>query len=489
MTVSGVYEFSDYTAIVSWLESLELIEHANIESIRGDSVEFGLDAAADAAQLISIIELNDRLQPVESFAWRVSLPMAQLTPSEPIEVYRWPVAIALAAVICVALYLLQPILSPFVLGGLIAYLGDPLVDRLESRGVGRTLGVAVVFLLFSAIITLAIIFALPMLLHQLDALISKVPEIYRWLTQDALPWLQQRLAIPERRLPQVDWSGQLADNWQSVGKFTAQSLKRITGSGANLLLSLANLAPGASCPLFTSCVTGTCCWTKRWLLFHFPGNSVLPNWRARPTRWWVRFFADSFLVMCALGAIYSAGLWLVGLQLAMLLGLIAGLSSIVPYLGFMVGIVASLIAAYAQFNDWTMLLWVVLVFGVGQAVESMLLTPILVGDRIGLHPVAVIFCADGRRSGGRLCRGSAGFARGSSHHGFSCVMPCSTTALVSCTGAIEVAQSGQQLPLLVQLRDDATLKNFLPFPLSEALLQGVKSLLRWRRRFSCFLAR
>jgi predicted PurR-regulated permease PerM len=103
------------------------------------------------------------------------------------------------------------------------------------------------------------------------------------------------------------------------------------------------------------------------------------------------FLRGQFLVMCALGAIYSAGLWLVGLQLAMLLGLIAGLSSIVPYLGFMVGIVASLIAAYAQFNDWTMLLWVVLVFGVGQAVESMLLTPILVGDRIGLHPVAVIF--------------------------------------------------------------------------------------------------
>ena len=75
----------------------------------------------------------------------------------------------------------------------------------------------------------------------------------------------------------------------------------------------------------------------------------------------------------------------------MLLGLIAGLASIVPYLGFIVGIVASLIAAYAQFQDWTMLLWVGLVFGIGQAVESMLLTPVLVGDRIGLHPVAVIF--------------------------------------------------------------------------------------------------
>ena len=113
MTVSGVYEFSDYTAIVSWLESLELIEHANIESIRGDSVEFGLDAAADAAQLISIIETERPLAARRVVAWRVSLPMAQLTPSEPIEVYRWPVAIALAAVICVALYLFAAYLESF----------------------------------------------------------------------------------------------------------------------------------------------------------------------------------------------------------------------------------------------------------------------------------------------------------------------------------------------------------------------------------------
>ncbi len=76
MTVTGVYKFSDYTAIVKWLESLELIEHANVQSISGDKVEFGLDAAANAAQLISIIELNDRLQPVESmpgelvYQWR-----------------------------------------------------------------------------------------------------------------------------------------------------------------------------------------------------------------------------------------------------------------------------------------------------------------------------------------------------------------------------------------------------------------------------------
>jgi predicted PurR-regulated permease PerM len=103
------------------------------------------------------------------------------------------------------------------------------------------------------------------------------------------------------------------------------------------------------------------------------------------------FLRGQFIVMCALGVIYSTGLWLVGLQLALLLGFIAGLASVVPYLGFVVGILASLVAAYAQFHEWGVLLWVALVFGFGQVIESMVLTPVLVGDRIGLHPVAVIF--------------------------------------------------------------------------------------------------
>ena len=92
-------------------------------------------------------------------------------------------------------------------------------------------------------------------------------------------------------------------------------------------------------------------------------------------------------------------MWMLGIELALLLGVIAGLASVVPYLGFVVGIVASCIAAYAQFHEWGVLLWVALIFGVGQMIESMLLTPILVGDRIGLHPVAVIFAL---MAGGQL---------------------------------------------------------------------------------------
>ena len=97
------------------------------------------------------------------------------------------------------------------------------------------------------------------------------------------------------------------------------------------------------------------------------------------------------MVMLALGVIYSIGLWLVGLDLALILGILAGVASIVPYMGFFVGIIAAAVAAMVQFNDPSVLIWVSLVFIAGQALEGMVLTPLMVGDKIGLHPVAVIF--------------------------------------------------------------------------------------------------
>jgi predicted PurR-regulated permease PerM len=111
------------------------------------------------------------------------------------------------------------------------------------------------------------------------------------------------------------------------------------------------------------------------------------------------FLRGQFIVMCALGALYSLGLWVVGLQLALLLGFVAGLASIVPYLGFIVGVSASLVAAWLQFHEPLPLVYVAIVFGVGQLIESMLLTPVLVGNRIGLHPVVVIFAL---MAGGQL---------------------------------------------------------------------------------------
>jgi predicted PurR-regulated permease PerM len=111
------------------------------------------------------------------------------------------------------------------------------------------------------------------------------------------------------------------------------------------------------------------------------------------------FLRGQLLVMLSLGLIYSVGLWVVGLNVALVVGMIAGLASVVPYLGFIIGIVSAIVAALVQFGDITSLIGVVIVFGIGQALESMVLTPMLVGDKIGLHPVAVIFAI---MAGGQL---------------------------------------------------------------------------------------
>jgi len=104
-------------------------------------------------------------------------------------------------------------------------------------------------------------------------------------------------------------------------------------------------------------------------------------------------------VMAALGVVYSVGLWLAGLDMALLIGMIAGLVSFVPYLGFIVGVVLASIAAIVQFQELIPLLYVLLALGIGQMLESFVLTPYLLGDRIGLHPVVVIFAV---MAGGQL---------------------------------------------------------------------------------------
>lgn len=111
------------------------------------------------------------------------------------------------------------------------------------------------------------------------------------------------------------------------------------------------------------------------------------------------FIRGQLMVMIALGLIYTLGLWLIGLDLALIIGMGAGLLSIVPYLGTFVGLFAALIAAVFQFQDILHPVLVLVVFGVGQSLEGMVLTPKLVGDRVGLHPVAVIFAV---LAGGQL---------------------------------------------------------------------------------------
>lgn len=309
--------------------------------------------------------------------------------------WLWVGGVALTAYL---IYLLQPILMPFLVGAALAYFGDPLADRLERLGLSRTLAVSVVFAGLTVLLVLAVLLLVPLLGRQLQELSARVPDMIAWIQTQALPWLQQRTGIDLRTLDLEDLRAQLAGHWGTAGDVARLVLARTSSSGLALLALLANLAliPVVAFYLL-----------RDWDLLLARFEQSLPRRYAPTVAQLVRecdavlsaFVRGQLLVMVALGAIYAAGLWLVGLKLGLLIGMVAGLASIVPYLGFAVGIVAASIAALFQFHDWHHLLLVWAVFGVGQVLEGSVLTPYFVGDRIGLHPVAVIFAV---MAGGQL---------------------------------------------------------------------------------------
>lgn len=289
------------------------------------------------------------------------------------------------------LYLLLPILSPFLIGILLAYLGDPLVDRLERHKLSRTVGVSLVFALFGLLLLILLLVLVPMLGRQLAHLYQMAPAMLDWLQGTALPWSQQQLGLNED-FWQVD---QLKDAFAGHLGQTTDVLKAVlaqaTSSSLALLAWLGNLLliPVVSFYLM-----------RDWDLLVDRLRRLLPRQReglvvqltSECHEVLGAFLRGQLLVMLALGVIYAVGLMLVGLELGLLIGVLAGLASIVPYLGFIVGIGAAVVAALFQSGlEIYPLLGIAAVFTVGQLIESMLLTPLLVGDRIGLHPVAVIF--------------------------------------------------------------------------------------------------
>ena len=311
---------------------------------------------------------------------------------------RWP-WIALLLVLGVLVYLLHPILSPFLIGILIAYIGDPLVDRLERLRLSRTLGVVVVFALFTLLIALMLLVLIPMLGKQLVRLYELAPQMLDWVQNQALPWVQVKLGLNEGfwRFDQLKTA--LAGHLGKTTDIAGLILSQVTASSLALMAWAANmlLIPVVGFYLM-----------RDWDVMIARLRSLLPrNNEALVVRLVGEchevlgaFLRGQLLVMLALGVMYAVGLMAIGLELGLLIGLLAGLASIVPYLGVVVGIGAALLAGLFQFGgDLYPLLAIAGVFVVGQMLEGMLLTPLLVGDRIGLHPVAVIFAI---MAGGQL---------------------------------------------------------------------------------------
>ncbi|MCE0916686.1 AI-2E family transporter [Pseudomonas sp. NMI760_13] len=307
-----------------------------------------------------------------------------------IDMRRW-IWLGAAFVVAGLLYFLHNILSPFLVGILLAYLADPLVDRLERLGLSRTWGVVVVFSLFTLIFLALLLVLVPMLAKQLLRLYELAPQMLDWLQHVALPWVQSRLSLADGFWKFDKIKAAIGEHMGQTTDIVGVLLSQATASSLALIGWLANLVliPVVGFYLL-----------RDWDLMMAKLRSLLPRQREPQVVGLAgechevlgAFVRGQLLVMLALGVIYSSGLMLVGLELGLLIGMLAGLAAIVPYMGFIIGIGAALVAGLFQFGgELYPMLGIVAVFMVGQALEGMVLTPLLVGDRIGLHPVAVIF--------------------------------------------------------------------------------------------------
>ena len=297
------------------------------------------------------------------------------------------------------LWLLAPVLTPFVFAAMLGWLGDPTVDRLERRGWSRHLAVTFVFSMMAVVVVAVLLLLVPLIERQLVTLVESLPRYRDWLIGSLLPWLEERTGIdltvwldPERIIQLV------REHWERAGGVAATLLGYLSRSGFALIGWLANIV---LLPVLTFY------FLRDWDLLVERIAALVPRDHIGTVRRLAHesdlvlgaFLRGQFSVMLALGALYAIGLWAVGLDLGLLIGVIAGLVSFVPYLGPATGVVLGVVAGTVQFGDWPHVAMILAVFGIGQAVESYWLTPKLVGDRIGLHPVAVIFAI---MAGGQL---------------------------------------------------------------------------------------
>ena len=297
--------------------------------------------------------------------------------------------LALSAALALLLWLLAPVLMPFVLAAVLAYALHPLVEKLAARRVPRWLGAGVAVATLMLLALGVVLLIVPVITKQVPLLKEQVPLLLERMNDTLVP-LAARFGLDvavDVEQVRVWLRGLLSGHEQELLQSVLASL-RIGGSAFAAVLGNLVLTP----------------MVAYYLLLDWAG--LVQRFKALiPPRW--RDSTDSFLhetdevlgqylhgqllVMAALALFYTVGLALAGLKLALPIGVFTGLAVFVPYLGFGLGLIMALLAALLQFQSMTGVLAVAAVYAVGQVAESLYLTPRLLGERIGLHPIAVIF--------------------------------------------------------------------------------------------------
>ena len=310
--------------------------------------------------------------------------------------------------VCGLIYLLGPILTPFLIAAILAYITNPLVNRIDALNItffskkfsyspSRTIAALIVMLLLFALLIMMLFIVVPLMQKEFLLISQKLPVYFNTAKNFLEPWLLKNfgvaLNIDYAQIQQI-----VTENWQTAGNFAKQIALGIGTHGLAIIGWLANLIL-IPLVLFYLLVD--------WNVIIGKINHLLPRKMLAKTveiasdidAVLAEFLRGQLTVMLLMSVFYATGLWLAGLELALPIGALSGLLGFVPYLGIGLGLGLATLSGLLQFGTLHDLIPVLIVFSFGQVVESMLLTPYLVGDRIGLHPLVVIFAL---MAGGQL---------------------------------------------------------------------------------------
>ena len=299
--------------------------------------------------------------------------------------YLWWLALAVAGGL--VLYLLSPILAPFLFAATLAYICNPLVDGLSRRRVPRTLGAVLVLLLLLAVFVVLLLVMLPLLVKQVRAIAEQMPVYVDWVRTALAPLVERQFGVQLDVALVKTW---LLEHVEELKNLALKLLPSIKTGGLALIGFVVNLVL-VPVVLFY--------FLRDWNKMVKSVDEIIPRrWHDSATtilreidEVLGQFLRGQLMVMLLMGIFYTFGLWIAGLDFALSVGMIAGVVTFVPYLGVVIGVMLATLTGLLQFSEPTALVWVWAVFAFGNLLEGYVLVPRLVGERIGLHPVVVIF--------------------------------------------------------------------------------------------------
>ncbi len=288
-------------------------------------------------------------------------------------------------------YVASAVLFPFAVAFGLAYLLDPLIDRMVKLKMSRSF--AIFLALFSSLLVLIATISLiaPLVLVQVEALTEKIPEYIKYVEEKGTPWVE---SVPKANKQRV--IAAIEEGMKSMGDLPVKILKNVS---SGVWSGLSNLM-GFLIFLFNLVIIPVASF---YLLKDFDKITQKIKERIPPRRrpWAQKFFtkvdnvlSDFFrgqlMIASIMASILSVGLFFIGTPMGLVIGLLAGMANIVPYLSIVLGLAPALLMTYLEFQDLTHVVMVVLLFGGAQALEGFVITPRMLEKAIGLHPVAVM---------------------------------------------------------------------------------------------------